>query len=170
MCVDPSTILMVGGTLLSGAGQIATADANAKAAKANAEIQRNNALMADRQAKNVLDAGTREEQKQKAITAQLMSKQQASMAANGVDVAFGSPLDLMVDTAKMGAVDALTIRTNAYRNYDDVRNQAVSSRNQAALYDMEAKNSRTAGILGAFGTTMSGLGGAWANEVKIRGT
>lgn len=168
MCVDPSTILMIGGTLLSGAGEIASGNANAKAAKYNAEVQRQNAILADRQAKNVLDAGTREEQKQKAMTSQLMSKQQASMAANGVDVQFGSPLDLMVDTAKMGAVDALTIRTNAYRNYDDTRNQAVASRNQASLYDMQAKNSRTAGILGAFGTTMSGLGGAWANEVKIR--
>ena len=46
-----------------------------------------------------------------------------------------------VDTAKQGAQDALTIRTNAYRNYDDVRNQAVSYRNQASLYDMQASNS-----------------------------
>lgn len=170
MCIDPSTILMIGGGLLSGAGQIASADANAKAAKYNAEVQRQNAQLADRQAKNVLDAGTREEQKQKAMTGQLMAKQQAAMAANGVDTTFGTPLDLMVDTAKQGAIDALTIRTNAYRNYDDVRNQAVSYRNQSALYDMEAKNSRTAGILGAFGSMASDFGGAWANEVKIRGT
>lgn len=168
MCVDPSTIFMIGGTLLSGAGQIASADADAKAAKYNAEVQRNNAMMAERQARNVLDAGTREEQKQKAQTQQLMAKQQAAQAANGVDVTFGTPLDLMVDTAKQGAIDALTIRTNAYRNYDDTRNQAVASRNQAALYDMQAKNSRTAGMIGAFGTMASGFGSAYANEVKIR--
>jgi hypothetical protein len=89
-----------------------------------------------------------------------MAKQQAAQAANGVDVTFGTPLDLMVDTAKQGAIDALTIRTNAYRNYDDTRNQAVASRNQAALYDMEAKNSRTAGILGAFGSMASAFGTA----------
>ncbi len=160
MC-DIGTALMVGGTLLSGAGQISSANANAKAAKYNAEVQRQNAQLADRQAKNVLDAGTREEQKQKAMTTQLMAKQQAAQAANGVDVTFGSPLDLMVDTAKQGAVDALTIRTNAYRNYDDTRNQAVSYRNQGSLYDMEARNSRTAGVLNAFGTTLSGLGTAY---------
>ncbi len=166
MC-DFGTALMIGGTLLSGAGQIASANAQSQAAKYNAEVQRQNAQLADRQAKNVLDAGTREEQKQKAMTSQLMAKQQAAMAANGVDTTFGTPLDLMVDTAKQGAIDALTIRTNAYRNYDDVRNQAVSYRNQSALYDMEAKNSRTAGILGAFGSMASGFGGAYSNYVKM---
>lgn len=166
MC-ELSTALMIGGGLISGAGQIASANAQSKAAKYNAEVQRQNAMLAERQARNVLDAGMREEQKQKAMTAQLMAKQQAAQAANGVDVSFGTPLDLMVDTAKQGAIDALTIRTNAYRNYDDVRNQAVASRNQAALYDMEAKNSRTAGILGAFGTMASSFGSAYSNYVKM---
>ena len=166
MC-ELSTALMIGGALVSGAGQIASADAQSKAAKYNAEVQRQNAQLADRQARNILDAGTREEQKQKAMTSQLMAKQQAAQAANGVDVSFGTPLDLMVDTAKQGAIDALTIRTNAYRNYDDTRNQAVASRNQAALYDMEAKNSRTAGILGAFGTMASSFGSAYANYNKM---
>lgn len=162
MCVDPGTALAIGGALLGGVSQVASASAQSKAAKYNAEVQRQNAQLADRQAKNVLDAGTREEQKQKAMTQQLMSKQQAAQAANGVDVTFGSPLDLMVDTAKQGAVDATVIRTNAYRNYDDTRNQAVSYRNQASLYDMEAKNSKTAGMLGAFSSVMSGLGSAYA--------
>lgn len=166
MC-DLGTALMVGGGLLSGAGQIASANAQSKAARYNAEVQRNNAMLAERQAKNVLEAGAREEQKQKALTQQLMAKQQAAMAANGVDVSFGTPLDLMVDTAKQGAIDALTIKTNTYRNYDDVRNQAVSARNQAALYDMEAKNSRTAGILSAFGSMASSFGNAYANAVKM---
>jgi len=166
MCVDPGTALAIGGALLGGVGQVASAQAQSNAARYNAEVQRNNAMLAERQAKNVLDAGMREEQKQKAQTQQLMAKQQAAMAANGVDTSFGSPLDLMVDTAKLGAVDALTIRTNAYRNYDDVRNQAVSYRNQAALYDMEAKNSRTAGMLSAFGSVMSGVGSAWSSGVK----
>jgi len=166
MC-ELSTALMIGGGLISGAGQIASANAQSKAARYNAEVQRQNAMLAERQAKNVLEAGAREEQKQKAMTQQLMAKQQAAMAANGVDVSFGTPLDLMVDTAKQGAIDALTIRTNTYRNYDDVRNQAVSARNQAALYDMEAKNSRTAGILGAFGSTLSSFGNAAANHERF---
>jgi hypothetical protein len=166
MC-DLGTALMVGGGLLSGAGQISSANAQSKAARYNAEVQRNNAMLAERQAKNVLEAGMREEQKQKAMTQQLIGKQQAAMAASGVDTTFGTPLDRMVDTAMQGAIDDLTIRVSTYRQYDDVRNQAVSYRNQAALYDMEAKNSRTAGILGAFGSMASSFGSAYSNAVKM---
>ena len=166
MC-DLGTALMVGGGLLSGAGQISSANAQSKAAKYNAEVQRQNAMLAERQAKNVLEAGAREEQKQKALTQQLMAKQQAAFAANGVDPTFGTPLDRMVDTAKQGAIDDLTIRVSTYRQYDDVRNQAVSYRNQAALYDMEAKNSRTAGILSAFGSMASSFGSAYSNAAKM---
>lgn len=154
------------GSMVSGVGTIVAGNAAAKAANYNAAVQRENAQLADRQAKNVLDAGTREEQKQKAQTSQLMSKQQAAQAANGVDVSFGSPLDLMVDTAKQGAVDALTIRTNAYRNYDDTRNQAVGYRNQGALYDMQAKNSRTAGMLNGFGSVLTGVSQTIAQAYK----
>ena len=160
MC-DLGTALLVGGGLLSGAGQIASANAQSKAAKYNAEVQRQNATLAERQAKNVLEAGAREEQKQKALTQQLMARQQAVFAANGVDPTFGTPFNLTVDEAVQGAIDGLTIKVSTYRKHDDVRNQAVSYRNQAALYDMEAKNSRTAGILGAFGSMASRFGSAY---------
>lgn len=167
MCVDLGTALMIGGGLLGGVSQIASANAQSKAARYNAEVQRNNAMQAERQAKNVLEAGMREEQKQKALTQQLIGKQQATMAASGLDTTFGTPLDRMVDTAMQGAIDDLTIRVSTYRQYDDVRNQAVSYRNQAALYDMEAKNSRTAGILSAFGSMASSFGSAYANAAKM---
>lgn len=166
MCVE--TALAIGGAILGGIGQVASANAQSNAAKYNAEVQRNNAMLAERQAKAVLEAGSREEQKQKAMTQQLIAKQQAAQAANGVDTTFGSPLDIMVDAAKLGAVDAATIKANTYKNYDDVRNQAVSYRNQASLYDMEAKNSRTAGMLGAFGSVLTGFGSAYANAAKTK--
>ncbi len=160
MCVDLGTALMIGGSVLGGVGQVATAQANSKAAKYNAEVQRQNAILADKQAKNVLEAGQREEQKQMAITQKLVGKQKAAFAANGIDVGFGSALDTMVDTVKLGEVDRLTIRTSTYRNYDDTRNQAVAYRNQGALYDMQASSSRTAGMLNAFGSVLGGLSGA----------
>ncbi|MBS1164485.1 MAG: hypothetical protein H6R00_510 [Proteobacteria bacterium] len=166
MC-ELSTALMIGGGILGGAGQISSANAEADAAKYNANQARNNALMADRQARNIIDSGSREEQKQKALTTQLMAKQQATAAANGVDTTFGSPLDHMVNTAMQGAVDALTIKTTTYRQADDVRNQAVSYRNQAALLTMQAKNSRTAGMLSAFGSMATAFGNAAVNHAKL---
>jgi hypothetical protein len=163
MCVDPGTALMIGGGLLSAGGQVASASAQSKAARYNAEVQRQNAMMAERQAKNVLEAGAREEQKQKAQTQLLMAKQQVAMAANGVDSTYGSPLNEVINTAMLGASDAATIKTNTSRQADDVRNQAVSYRNQASLYDMEARNTRTAGLLGAFGSVLTTGAGAYKN-------
>lgn len=160
MC-DLITALTIGSTLIGAAGQMQQASAAASAAEYNAAVQRENANRAERQSRQVLEAGMREEQKQRAQASALLGKQTAAMAANGVDVTFGSPLDLLVDTSKQGEADALTIRTNAYRNYDDVRAQATAYRNQASLYDMEASNSRTAGMLNAFGTVIGGVGSAY---------
>lgn len=163
MCVDPVTALMIGSTVVGAMGQIQSAQAQAQAAEYNAQVQRENARRADRNARMVLESGMREEQKQRRITSELLGKQQAAMSANGVDVTFGSPLDLLVDTSKLGEADALTIRTNAYRNYDDTRAQATAYRNQASLYDMQAENSMTAGMLSAFGTVLGGGASAWKN-------
>ncbi|PKR87401.1 hypothetical protein CXZ10_20360 [Pleomorphomonas diazotrophica] len=166
MC-ELSTALMIGGGVLGGAGQISSANAEAKAARYNAEVQRQNAVLAERQARNIIDSGSREEQKQKAMTTQLVGKQKAAMAANGIDPTFGSPLDEMVNTAMQGAIDALTIKTTTYRQADDVRNQAVGYRNQAALLTMQAKNSRTAGMLNAFASMSTAFGKAAANHAKL---
>ncbi|WP_174769528.1 virion core protein, T7 gp14 family [Blastochloris tepida] len=153
--------LAVGSTVAGVAGQMQSANASAAASSYNASVQRENARLADMHARRVLEAGADEERKQRAATQRLIGKQTAGMAANGLDITFGSPLDLIVDTATQGEIDAMTIRTNAYRNSDDVRNQAASYRNKAALYDMEADNSRTSGMLSAAGTVLTGAGQAY---------
>ena len=154
MC-ELTAIIGLASSVVSGIGAMQQGQAQAQAAEYNAAVQRENARRAERQAQMTLEAGQQEEAKQKKVTSELMGKQMASMSANGVDTTFGSPMDTIIDTAKLGAADALTIRTNAYRNYDDVRAQATGNRNQAALYDMQAANSRTSGMLSAFGTCLS---------------
>lgn len=165
MC-DLVTALTIGSTIMGAAGAIQQSQAAAAAAEYNAKVQRQNAELADRNARSQLEAGMAEEQKQKAYTTSLISKQQAAMAANGVDTSFGSPLDVMVDTAKQGAVDALTLRTNAYRQMDDTRNQAVAYRNQATLFDQQAASERDAGWWKAGGTVLSGGADAYKSWYK----
>lgn len=167
MCVDPATLMVIGG-VVSGAGQIATATASANAAKYSAAVERQNAQLADRQAKNTLEAGLKEEQKQKAMTGQLIAKQQATQAANGVDVTFGTPLDIMIDAAKMGAVDAATLRRNSYLKYDDVRNEAVNHRNQASLYNMQASNAMLSGVIGAGSSVLGGFTDAAKYKAQMK--
>lgn len=163
MCVDPVTMLMIGSTALGAAGTMQQANAAAASATYNAKVADMNAKLSDQQAREADAAGKVQEQQQRMKTAQLMGKQQAAMAANGVDLKFGSPLDTLVDTATMGELDALTIRTNTAGQVRDIRQQGENMRGQAGMYRAEASSARTGGFLGAVGTVLGGGAKAWSN-------
>lgn len=160
MC-DLMLALTLGSTLLGAAGQVQQGNAAASAAKYNAQVSEMNATLSDRRAKDALERGAIEEQNKRQEIAQLKGRQQASMAANGVDLTFGSPLDTIVDTAVLGELDALTVRRNANREAHDYEVQAVNGRADANLNRMNAKAAKAGGYLGAAGTVLGGAGGAW---------
>lgn len=168
MCVDPMTAMMVASTVIGGVGQLQAAGAASASAKYNAQVADMNAKLANRAAKDALERGGLEEQKQRQQTAQLLGQQQAGMAANGVDLTFGSPLDLLVGTAVLGELDALTIRSNAYREERDIRQQGANYRGQAGMYRAEAKGAKTAGWLSAGGTVLGGGAQAYGNYQKTK--
>lgn len=153
--------LTVGSTLLGAAGQIQQAQATASANKFNAQVAEMNANLADRRARDAIERGAQEEQRKRQEVAQIKGKQVAAMAANGVDLTFGSPLDTIVDTAVLGELDALTIRTNAYREAYEHRVDAVNKRADASMSRAAAKNAATAGYIGAAGTVLTGAGKAY---------
>src|SRR5690606_27473851 len=103
------------GSVISGVGQMQAASAHAKAAEYNAKVQDMNARIAERQARDAIERGQDEEQRKRMEVQRILGQQKAAMAANGVDLTFGSPMDVIVDTAVLGELDALTIRSNAYR-------------------------------------------------------
>lgn len=155
MC-DPVTGLIVASTLMTAQGQIYQGQAQANAANYNAQIAEMNATLAERRAKDAIERGRAEEQKKRQEVAQVMGAQQAAMAANGVDIGFGSPLDTLVGTAQLGELDAMTIRSNTFREEYDYRVQAVNQRADASLKRMEAKAAKTAGWLSAGSTVLGG--------------
>lgn len=160
MC-DIMMALTVGSTLLGAAGAVQQGQASAAASRYNAQIADMNAQLADRRAKDAIDRGVIAEQQKRQQTAALIGKQTAAMAANGVDLSFGSPLDTLVDSATMGELDALTIRTNSNREAHDYKVQGVSQRAQANLNRMQADSAETGGYLKAAGTILGGGGQAY---------
>lgn len=160
MC-DLTMALMIGSTVMGAAGQIQQGQATAKANRYNAQIQEMNATLAERRAKDTIERGKVEEQRKRQEVARIKGAQTAAMAANGVDVGFGSPLDTLVDTAVMGELDALTIRTNSYREAYDHRVDAVNKRAGASLSRMNAKSAETGGWLSAAGTVLGGGANAY---------
>ncbi|RUX02451.1 MAG: hypothetical protein E5V51_00155 [Mesorhizobium sp.] len=160
MC-DLGIALTLASTMLGAAGSMQQAQATASANNYNAKVQDMNARLADRRAKDAIERGALDEQKKRQQVAGIQGQQKAAMAANGVDVAFGSPLDTLVDTAVMGELDALTIRTNANREAYDYKVDAVNKRSGATMSRMAASSAKTGGYLDALGTVLGGAGKAY---------
>lgn len=167
MC-DIAMALTLASTAIGAVGQIQSANAQASASRYNAQVQEMNATLADRRAKDAIERGAAEEQRKRQQVAQLKGQQQVAMAANGVDLAFGSPLDTIVDTAVLGELDALTIRSNAYRESYDYKVQGVNARAGATMSRMSADAAQTGGYIGALGTVLGGGSKAYGQFQQSR--
>lgn len=167
MC-DLMTALSLAGTALGAVGQVQQGQAAAASARYNAKVADMNAQISERRARDALERGKLEEQKKRTQVQQVIGRQKAAMAANGVDVGFGSPLDVLVDTATLGEVDALTIRSNTAREAYDFKVQAANGRADANLSRMNASSASTAGFLNAGATLLTGAGSAYKSYMAPR--
>lgn len=157
MC-EIMTALAIGSTLMGAAGAIQQGQATAAANTYSAQVQDMNATLADRRAKDAIARGQVDEQRKRQQVAQVRGQQTAAMAANGVDLSFGSPLDTIVDTSVLGELDALTIRTNSAREAYDFKVDAVNKRSGAGMSRMQADNAVTGSYMNAAGTILGGAG------------
>lgn len=155
MC-DPVTLGSVAaGVSAIGKGYSALV-ANAQARGAAAQ-DRVNMQEANRSAADAIQQGNIDQQQHyRQVSAQL-GQQRAAMAANGIDIGFGSALDVTGDTAMIGSEDAATISENTVR-------KARGFQIQAANYESDARSQKLAGraalVKGAFDVGSTILGGA----------
>lgn len=140
--------LSLGGAALGAAGTLAAGDYNKEIADYNAKV-------AELQAADALDRGAEAEGRHRVNVRGLIGAQRAALAAQGVDVASGSALEVQLDTAGRGEVDALRIRSNAAREAWGYEVQATDSRMRGELAQMEAKSRATSTILGGAGSAYS---------------
>lgn len=151
-----SAVAGVAGTAVSFFGAQQQASSAAAAANYQAQVSRNNAIIQEQNAQAALDAGRTQEQAQRQKTAQLEGAARAAMAANGIDTTSGTALNVLGDTAKLGELDALTIRSNAGRQAYNYRVGAMSETAEAGLYDSRAASAKSAGAITGMSTILSG--------------
>lgn len=155
-----SSLVGIAGTAVSAIGQMQAAQASAAAAKFKAA---NDAQLAE----DALKRGAVDEEAQRRKNAALLGRQRAVMAAGGVDLGQGSPLNVQADTAMLGELDAQTIKGNAQRE-----SQAYLADQQ--VQTMTASADSTAGMIGAFGTILGGtkdlLASSWYKKPVGTGT
>lgn len=126
-----STGLQVAGMASSAMGAYNQSKGTKAAYEYQAAVNRNNATLAEWQARDAITRGQRAEQSQRLKTAQLKGSQRAALAARGVALDEGSALNILDDTDFMGEADAMTIRDNAAR-------EAWGARTQGANYESDA--------------------------------
>ena len=157
--MDPSTAMLAlsaVGTVASVAGAQQTSQANSNAAAYQAQVARNNQVVAEQNAKYAEEVGASQVQAKQQQTAQMQGRIRAALGGAGVDPNSGSAARLQESTAEMGTLDAETIRNNAARQAYGFRVQGTDFASQAGMLDAQSKNALTAGNLNMFGSLVSG--------------
>lgn len=168
-----NTLLVAGvvGTALGTVGNYQAKKAEAKTHAYNAQVAEENRKIALNNAAMERQAGLEEARRQRIATLQAIGKQEVALAANGVDVGYGTSLDLIEDTATMGELDALMIEYDAEKKARNYEIQANNFANEANLATFASRNANSAAKIeavagtlktaGQIGNMMSaGLGGA----------
>ncbi|MBV2180964.1 MAG: hypothetical protein KUL86_06975 [Castellaniella sp.] len=153
-----ASIAAIGGIGLQAVGAIGNVNAAREQAQAQrdamrqqadaytyqAQVSRNNAMIAEWQARSALQAGAKAEQSQRLKAAGLAGTQRAALAANGVDLGQGNALNILMDTDYMNEREVRTIRDNAGLQAWGYRTQGQSQLDNAALLDAGAFNASSA--------------------------
>lgn len=122
-----------------------------------AQVAEENAKIANKNAANERQTGIEEARLQRMKTLQAVGSQQAAMAANGMDVAQGTSLDIIEDTAAMGELDALQIQTNYERKALAYEQQGLNFSNESRMDVIAGKNAYKTGMINAAQTGLNGV-------------
>lgn len=156
------------GTAFTAYGQIQQGKAQQAQYNYQAAVDRNNAVIAERLAKDAEDRGKKEEQQQRQGVRQLIGQQRSAFAGNGIDLGSMNVTDTTADTALLGELDALTIRNNAEREAYGFRVQGMNYTASAGMNTLAGRNARSAGKMGAISTVLGGAGSLGSTAVDFR--
>ena len=145
MC-DPISI--IAGVV--GAGStIAGGVASNRAAKFNAQVQQNNAVIARNKAKQEAAVGNLEVVRNQRRVRQEFGAQKAGFGAGNIQTDSGSALDVLANTIEQGELDTQIIRFNSEQTQQDLRFSADNN-------DAQSKLTRQSGKFALGGSILSG--------------
>lgn len=125
--------IQLAGMAMSAFSAYQGSQANKAAYAAQGQINENNAQIAQWQSEDALARGDRAASNSRMRTKQTIGTQRARLAANGVDLAKGSALEILTDTQYFGEIDANTIKDNAAKEAWALRNQAANFTSESNL-------------------------------------
>jgi hypothetical protein len=131
-------------------------EAAQRAAESAAALDEYNAAVADLQAKDAIARGDEEASRYAAEVRGVIGEQVAAFAAGGVDVHFGSAVEVQEDARMLGQMDVDTIENNSAREAWGYEVQAFNDRQAAdikrqdgSMYAAAGRSAQTAARIGA---------------------
>lgn len=145
--MEPMTMMM----MFQGFGNLASGILGADAQKKQGDYQRFiadiNANLAEKQAAEIEARGSEESLEYMKKVRGMVGTQKARAAASGVVVGAGSSAQVMEETMEQGGLDAMRIKSNAYKEAYGVRMNAISGRAQGQFNQIASRNEANATLL-----------------------
>lgn len=165
------------GPMLAGAGMgmqavgaYNSSKANKAALNAQAQIDANNAQIAEWQAQDALQRGQVAASNVRRQANQVKGRQRAGLAANGVDLGEGSALQILSDTDMFKELDANTALDNSAKEAWALYNQAAGLTADAALKRARAASeSPTMAAATSLLTSAGKVAGSWYGTTPSTG-
>lgn len=157
--------LSAAGTGISAMGAIQGGKAQKASLAYQAQVNRNNAIIAEDNAEYAIKAGQQKAATESMKGAAALGAVKAAQAASGVNVNTGSNVDVQRSEREKSKLDVETVIHNAELRAYGYRSQAANFEAQAALNEAEGAQAEKAGYIKGLGTVLSGAGsaaGAWA--------
>lgn len=155
MC-DPGTLAIVA-TATAVAGTITSSVASYQQKRYEAKVNEANQRAENERVRDALDRGETTARDAARRQGQLAGAQRAAMAANGIDVSFGSAADLLADTAMYGREEQTTIRENTRR---EIMGYDINAANFGAAANASRSAATGALIAGGLQAASTIAGGA----------
>lgn len=174
---DPISMLAIGsavagiaGAGVSAAGQYGSAQANSANAAYQAQVAANNATIAGRNANMDLQSGETAVTNRGMKTRAQVGTQLAGQSGSGVDVNSGSFVGSRAATSEIGALDALTIRSNTAKKVYADETQQSNFQAQSGLDTAESEQAAEAAPIAATGSLLSSASSVGGNYYKYKQT
>lgn len=155
-----ATAASLGSAAIGGLGAIGQGRAAAASAGYNAKVAAQNAQIATQNSQFAGAAGEQEVGAAGAQTKARVAATEANQTGSGIDINTGSAVDVRESEAKLGMLNALTIRSNVAKQAYGFQIGAASDTGQAALDRSQQQSATTGGYLNAGATVLGGIGSA----------
>lgn len=156
MC-EPTT-LMIAATAMQATSTVMTGYQARQQGKFQEGVSKYNAARMRNEATQVRNKSVEQENTLRRQVAEQQARQRTQAAGSGVDVGSGSALQLQEDTALLGEVDALRIRSNFEQQAQGLEDQAYLTEEEGKNARKRGRNQFTASIFGGLGQGLQGYG------------